>query len=213
MQTFEVSDLGLLAALFFLEILLSADNAVVLGALTHALPVSLRRKALYIGVGSAFILRALALLVVSWILSSIWLKMAGAAYLLYLAVRHFSKKDSVAHKPLATSFWKTVFLIEFLDLAFAIDSIMAGVAFIANPSKLWIVYAGGMMGLIAIRYAASFVARLLDKFPRLLDSAYLLVALIGIKLALSSLSPMPEYIFWLLFSLILLFGFFKRPMK
>jgi len=208
-MVFEFSDLFLLAALFFIEIALSADNAIVLGVLTHALPAPLRNKALYIGVGSAFFLRAGALFIVSWILSSAWLELLGAAYLLYLALSHFLKKTSAKPTPPA-SFWKTVFLIEFFDLAFALDSIIAGVAFIANPSKLWIVYAGGMLGLLTVRYAAHFVSRLIDRFPRLSDCAYLLIILIAVKLALSLFAPMPAYIFWPLFALILLFGFLKK---
>jgi predicted tellurium resistance membrane protein TerC len=50
--------------------------------------------------------------------------------------------------------------------------------------KLWLVVAGGMLGVIAMRFMAAMFIKLLDRFPRLETSAYLLVMLIGIKLLL-----------------------------
>jgi YkoY family integral membrane protein len=88
-------------------------------------------------------------------------------------------------------FWRTVLMIELTDIAFAVDSIVAAIAMISshhihgqiNP-KLWLVLVGGMLGVIAMRFAAVMFIRLLDKFPRFETSAYLLVFVIGGKLIL-----------------------------
>jgi YkoY family integral membrane protein len=218
-QTFDLIDLPRLFALSLIEIILSADNAIILGLLVHALPTRLRRKALLIGVSSAFLLRAVAVFAVSFILSSLYLELFGAAYLFYLALTHFFRKLK-RHRPSAPpSFWKTVFLIEAFDLAFALDSIIAGIAFIATTPtthihpKLWVVYAGGMIGLIVIRYAAEFFARLINRFPRLNDTAYLLIGLIAIKLTLEVLAPTLPHLqlgFWVLFTAIFASSFWKR---
>jgi YkoY family integral membrane protein len=98
-------------------------------------------------------------------------------------------------------FWPTVAVIELTDIAFAIDSILAAIAFIPpatqtpNP-KLWVVVAGGMLGVILMRFAAVIFIRLLERFPRFEVSAYLLVIVIGLKLSLdwlvnSYLHPRP----------------------
>ena len=85
-------------------------------------------------------------------------------------------------------FWPTVFVIEMTDIAFAVDSILAAIAMIpavppsqTNP-KLWVVIAGGMLGVVLMRFAAVIFIRMLEKFPRLEVSAYLLVIVIGLKL-------------------------------
>jgi YkoY family integral membrane protein len=220
-QTFDLIDVARLSSLTFLEILLSADNALVLGLLSRALPPHLRQRALHIGVFSAFIFRAIAILLVFSILDSPWVQLLGAAYLIYLSIHHFVKKTQKTTPTPSPSFWKTVLLIEFFDIAFAFDSIIAGIAFISTPApseaknlhpKLWIVYTGGMLGLFAIRFAANFFSRLLDRFPRLETSAYLLVALIGIKLALDATFSPPglEYYFWGAMFVIFASSFFKR---
>jgi len=87
------------------------------------------------------------------------------------------------------AFWPTVVVIELTDIAFAIDSILAALAFIPpsavvpNP-KLWVVVTGGMLGVILMRFAAVIFIKLLERFPRFETSAYLLVIVIGLKLCL-----------------------------
>lgn len=227
-QTFELFDLPRLLILIFIEILLSADNAIVLGVLTHTLPQNLRRKALLIGSVSAFFLRAGALFALSYLLEHLWIQILGGVYLIYISVRHFLKKKqaSLITPEGGKDFWKTVLLIELFDLAFAIDSILAGLAFIEttrvgiglNP-KLWIVYLGGMIGLFGIRYTAHVFSHLVDRFPRLEPIAYFLVAWIGIKLAYSALDEFFSYhipfepIFWIVLVLTLISGFIKPKTK
>jgi YkoY family integral membrane protein len=91
------------------------------------------------------------------------------------------------------SFWKTVFVIELTDVAFAVDSILAAIALVGPPPKgasglaevhpkLWVVILGGLLGVILMRFAASYFIRLLERFPRFEMAAYLLVIVIGMKL-------------------------------
>ncbi len=211
-QTFALSDIPRIFSLSFLELLLSADNAIVLGVISHSLPAPLRRKALFIGIASAFILRGAALFAIALLLESTWVQLLGGAYLCYLCIRYLSKKrKSVEIKPIR-SFWKVVILIELLDLVFAIDSIVAGVAFINGTfSKLWIVYFGGMLGILGMRYAADLFATLIIRFPKLERSAYLMVGWIGIKLGMASFSySLPPPLFWAVIALLFLLGFFGR---
>lgn len=90
------------------------------------------------------------------------------------------------------SFWMAVAVIELTDIAFAVDSILAAMAFIpavpkdlppdATNPKLWVVVAGGFVGLMLMRVAAVMFIKLLERFPRFETSAYLLVIVIGLKL-------------------------------
>lgn len=221
-QTFAVSDIPKVVVLAFLELLLSADNAVVLAVVSSALPEPLRKKALYIGFFSAFVFRALGILSIAFLLKFFWIQFLGAIYLIYLCLRHFVKKrkqETLMPKPIPV-FWKTVLMIELFDLAFAIDSIVSGVAFIGtSPAnalfhpKLWIVYLGGMLGVFGIRYTAYFFSRLMKRFPRLEHSAYAMIGLVGIKLAVTATQftiPYFDLLFWSLLSSLFLFGFTEQ---
>ena len=88
------------------------------------------------------------------------------------------------------SFWPTVIVIELTDIAFAVDSILAAIALVGSAPvghtgthpKLWVVLAGGMLGVLLMRVAAVMFIKLLDRFPRFETAAYLLVIVIGAKL-------------------------------
>lgn len=98
-------------------------------------------------------------------------------------------------------FWPTVIVIELTDLAFAVDSILAAIAMVGPAPlghtgfhpKLWLVFAGGMLGVILMRFAAAIFIGLLDRFPRFEYSAYLLVLTIGVKLCLDWYFNSPEH--------------------
>lgn len=221
-QVFELSDIPKVVVLAFLETLLSADNAIILGLICRSLPEKLQKKALFIGLVSAFVFRALAIFFTAFFFKYPLIQLAGAAYLLYLSIHYFTKKHKT--DPLIStgkySFWKAVLLIESFDLIFAIDSIVAGVAFISDGShtgiqhpKLWIVYTGGMFGVLMIRYAAHFFILVNKQFPQLEKSSYLMIGWVGLKLGLDALSlsfPYFTLIFWV--GLISFFsaGFIKR---
>jgi YkoY family integral membrane protein len=86
-------------------------------------------------------------------------------------------------------FWPTVGSIGLTDIAFAVDSILAAIALIGAPPvgakhhpKLWVVFVGALLGMIALRFAAGLVIKLLENFPRFEIAAYLLVLVIGLKL-------------------------------
>ncbi len=171
-----------------LEGLLSADNALVLAILVRVLPKEQQKKALLYGIGGAFIFRFLAILSAATLIRYWYLQALGAFYLAYLAVSHFARHASAPHghqpKP-AAGFWRTVVMVELTDIAFAIDSILAAVAL---TPEIWLVYTGGILGMIFMRYAASWFIKLLEKFPNLEHAAYLVIGWISVKLGLEAAS-------------------------
>lgn len=187
-QVFEPADLGVVAFLVLLEALLSADNALVLAIMVRHLPPGLQRKALTYGLAGAFVFRFVAILLASKIISLWWLQAIGAAYLLYLPIKHFARHSggSKAKAREGSGFWQTVVAVELADIAFAVDSVLAGVAVVDGPDKIWVVYLGAIIGVIILRLAASVLIRVLDRFPSLDHMAYVLVGWVGIKLAFMS---------------------------
>jgi len=211
-------DLVTIAFLVFLEGVLSIDNALVLAMLARQLPEKQQKRALTYGLIGAIIFRLLALAIVTQLMEWNWVKFVGGGYLLFLAIKHFTRgEDHASKRKIYATFWKTVILIELTDIAFALDSILAAVAL---TNKFWIVFTGGMLGTIFMRFAASGFIHLLKKFPDLETTAYLLVALIGTKVILEGLrlpgldfhhTTSPAFwIFWVLMFICIIAGFLRR---
>jgi YkoY family integral membrane protein len=183
----EAGVISVILILIVLEVILSADNALILGVLVQKLPVHLRRKALFYGILGAYVLRGLALLFAALVIKLWWVQALGAAYLLYIALKHFLKPEE-AHAPppleaTAAQFWKVVAQVELMDLAFAVDSVLVAVAL---SDKLWVIYTGVFLGILALRMLASLVVTLLDRYPRFKHLAYVVVGLAGVKLAIGA---------------------------
>lgn len=232
-QTFHAADLGVVAVLVLLEAVLSADNALVLAIMVRHLPLQLQKKALLYGLGGAFVFRLLAIILAASIIKFWWLQAVGALYLLWLPIKHFMPHSEHHHarKTAGRSFWGTVIAVEIADIAFAIDSVLAGVAMLKPLTaaekeagllihpKIWVVYVGAVVGIILLRVAAGLLLSFLSKYPVFDHVAYVIVGWVGVKLAFMSghnytvvtspgfdIPQLPGVLFWTVLSLIVGIG-------
>ena len=187
------SDLITVGLLVALEGLLSADNAMVLAVLVLGLPKKDQRKALRYGIVGAFAFRVLAILFAVWLKDIQFVMLIGAAYLLWLPYNHFTGHEDAASRrrpKQATSwlgmspFWSTVFKVELTDIVFAIDSILVAVAL---SDKTWVIITGGILGVVAMRLVIGQLLALVNRYPLLVDGAFVIIAWVGIKLVLEYL--------------------------
>ena len=191
-----------------LEGILSVDNSLVLAILVRTLPKEQQKKALMYGIFGAFFFRFLALVFAVHLMRFVAFKIIGGGYLLYLAMKHmffFYKEDAHQSRPkVAASFWKTVLIVEFTDIAFSIDSITTAVAM---SNKLLIIWLAGIMGIIFLRFAAGLFIRMLEKLPKLEDLAYQLIFFVGTKLLLEGFHiEISHAVFWMMMAVIAILG-------
>ncbi len=197
----EFTDLVTIGLLVLLEAALSADNAMVLAVLVLPLPPGQQKRALRYGIGGALLFRVVATLFAAYIIHWEWVKLVGAAYLLYLPVKHFwlSPANSEPGKPRAiatflglSAFWSTVVRVELTDVVFAIDSILVAVAM---SRKAWVIITGGILGIIAMRALIGQLLGIVRRFPSIVDGAYVIVTWVGVKLLIEYLHAI-EVIGW-----------------
>jgi YkoY family integral membrane protein len=189
----QVADLITIGLLVLLEGLLSADNAMVLAVLVLGLPKHEQRKALQYGILGAFAFRVLAIVLAVYLIQLQFVMLLGAAYLLWLPYSHFAGSADAAErrrpKPARSwlgmsPFWSTVVKVELTDIVFAIDSILVAVAM---SDKLWVIITGGIFGVIAMRLVIGQLLALVNRYPTLVDGAFVIIAWVGIKLVLEYL--------------------------
>ena len=224
-MTFVPSDLLSILSLIFLEGLLSADNALVIALLVRDLEYKQQQRALWIGLALAFGLRSIGIGLASFLITLWWVCGLGGIYLIFLTLKHFRSKhigDSDASTTTGitkktASFSFIIVQIAVTDLFFAIDSILVAVALVPGKEKLWIVYLGGFLGMLLLRFTAQILIGVVQKYPSLDNVAYLLVGWAGIKLGFEALHlyglghqksypSLPESIFWPVFALLVTFG-------
>lgn len=197
-----------LLILIALEGILAADNALVMAIMVKHLPEKERKKALFYGLAGAFIFRFGSLFAISFLIDVWQVQALGAIYLIFLAFNHIfrkfilrGKKDKKKKSSQESGFWMTVLKVEFADIAFAVDSILAAVALAVSlprtnlpliggmdGGQFLIIFTGGFIGLIIMRFAATYFVNLLHRRPGLETAAYLVVGWVGVKLAMYTLS-------------------------
>ena len=214
--------LTLLPILIILELLLSADNAIALASLTKTLDKSKdRSRALNIGITISLIFRILLILLSSFLLKYLFLRIFAGLYLIYLFLSNslFLKDDSDLENSNNKinqdnfKFLKVVVLLSVTDFAFSIDSITTAVAI---SDQYFLIIIGATIGVIALRFTSEIFLRLLEYFVRLEMAGYVAILIIGIKLILNTLIKevlLPDYYFYVLIFLSFIWGFSKQKNK
>ncbi|CAH0262211.1 hypothetical protein SRABI96_03459 [Peribacillus sp. Bi96] len=224
-----------LIILIILEGLLSADNALVLAIMSKHLPQEQQKKAINIGLLLAFVFRIGAIFIISYLFHVWQVQAIGAAYLIFISIKHLLKKDHGEDGEKGKSYRMTVAQIALADIAFAVDSILAAVALVLalpdtpmgdiggmDGAKFIVILIGAIAGLIVIRFAAGYFVKILTERPSLETAAMLIVGWVGVKLLMHTLAhpslhiiphdfvegPIWNIIFWSVMLLIALGGWF-----
>jgi YkoY family integral membrane protein len=181
-----VSALPVILSLIMIEGLLSIDNAMAIAALASGLPRHQQITALRLGIIGAYTFRGVCLFLASYIASNPWLKIFGAVYLIYLMCKHLvdaengAKEDTgITGKVAEKGLLATIVSIEVMDLSLSLDNIVAAVAL---DKRLWVICTGVFIGILALRFVAGYCIKLIEKFPVLQKTAFLLVGFVGVIL-------------------------------
>lgn len=186
----------IILSLILIEGLLSVDNALAIAAMANHLPEDQKKKALRWGIVGAYVFRGFAMAGAAFIIANQWIKLIGAAYLIYLMCSHFTaaaEKENAADNPhdparlAGKGFWATVASIELMDLSLSVDNVVAAVAM---SDKLWIVCLGVFIGILALRFVAGYCLKLLEKYPVLEHTAFILIGYVGLILVLDIVSTL-----------------------
>lgn len=212
----------LLPVLVALELVLSADNAIALAAITRGLStVEKQRQALNIGILIALVLRIILIFLAEWVLDFWPIQLIAGLYLLSLFISKIreqnspSEVSSIDQKPNVNSksLLSTVILLSFTDLAFSLDSVAAAVAI---SDQVLLVITGGIIGVIALRLTSGLFIGWLEVYTRLELAGYIAVALVGVKLILHLALPtliISEWVILAFIIILFLWGFSEKQVN
>lgn len=186
--------------ILLIEIILSIDNASVLAVIVNknlSNPIE-RKKSLQYGIIGAYLFRGLSLFFVSYMIYNpsigAWFKVLGGLFLVRLWYKHLTPEaDSVEEGEMSglekflrkfkiNNFWRTVIMVEFMDIVFSIDNLVACVSLSSN---FIIVCLAVFVGIFAMRFVAQYFSKLLIQYPSLEQSAFIVILLLGIKMFLA----------------------------
>jgi YjbE family integral membrane protein len=109
------------------DLVLSGDNAVVIGLAAHMLPPRQRRQAMIWGCGMAIAMRVALTLVVAHLLLFPGLRLIGGLLLVWIACKLVQEEEDPtdSHKSVPTTLFKAVTRIALADFIMSLDNIVA----------------------------------------------------------------------------------------
>ena len=179
----------------FIDILMAADNAIIIGLIAASFAKRDRKKIIMLGVFAAFIFRVIFALITVQLLQVPYFKIIGGALLIWiilkliydlelLAVFKTSKPKIVKPKK-EPSFVAAVYAVLIADVTLSFDNVL-GVAAAARDETVLLVF-GLLLSVFLIGTAAAFFAEFIKKHKEVGLLGLLIILYIAGQLILSGI--------------------------
>jgi YjbE family integral membrane protein len=185
--------MAVLAQVILIDLTMAGDNVVIIGTLTSGLPQRERRKVIMLGVAIAVVFLIGFALVATQLLKITGLLLAGGLLLLWVAYNMFRElrpkrevtaddpsTPGVEGPPATKTFLQAAVQITLADLSMSLDNVLAVAA--AAREHPAVLFVGLVLSVTFMGVAASFVARLIHRFPLLAWAGLLMILYVAVKM-------------------------------
>lgn len=152
-----------LMSIIVINLILSGDNAVVIALAVRNLPKKQRMWGIILGSGLAVVLRVILTFFAAQLLLISFLKLAGGALILWIAVKLFTTGHEEEQVEAAAGLWQAIKVILIADLVMSIDNVLA----IAGASKgnMFLLLFGLGTSIPLVVGTSTLLSMLMDKYP------------------------------------------------
>ena len=181
--------------IILIDILLGGDNAIVIALACRNLPPKLRTQGIIYGTAGAIVLRVILIAFALALLTLPYLKLVGAALLLWIGVKLMLPQDDDAHHVTpADKLWAAVRTVIVADLVMSVDNVLAiaGAAENAGQShQLPLVIFGLVVSIPIIVWGSQLVLKLMGRFPVIITLGAMLLGWIAGQMAYTDPALVP----------------------
>ncbi|MCI4591723.1 YjbE family putative metal transport protein [Sphingobium sp. BYY-5] len=165
------SALAAFGQVVLIDIMLAADNAIVVGALAAGLPPASRRKVIAIGVIAALLLRIAFALLVTQLMQLVGLVFAGGLLLVWVAWKMWRElrsngeaedAEDIAGKAAPRSFAQAAWAVAIADVSMSLDNVLAVAG--AAREHPGILVIGLILSVALMGVAANLLARVIERY-------------------------------------------------
>src|SRR4051812_15127336 len=163
--------LSALLQVVLIDLVMSGDNAIIIGMAVAGLPKENRTKIIFWGVAGATILRIGFAAVTTQLLQIIGLTLAGGLLLLWVAwrmyrelrlkSRHAASEMAQAEAAAPKTMRQAMIQIIAADVSMSLDNVLAVAG--AARDHLAVLWFGLILSVILMAVASNFIARILDR--------------------------------------------------
>jgi YjbE family integral membrane protein len=150
--------------IILVNIVLSGDNAVVIALAARSLPPQQQKQAVFWGAGAAVLMRIVLTVIAVEMLRWPWLKLIGAALLLWIAVKLLMPEDGDdGGVESSDNLWAAIKTILIADLVMSLDNVIAVAA--AAKGSVTLLVLGLAISIPLVIFGATMLMKVMDRFP------------------------------------------------
>ena len=151
-------------SIVLIDVVLAGDNAVVIALAVRTLPAKQRLMGIILGSGVAVVLRVGLTFIAAQLLAMNYIKLAGGALILWIAVKLLVENTGEkAHGEAAGGLWQAVWLILVADITMSIDNVLAVAG--ASKGSFPLLMFGLGLSIPLVVFTSNLLAKLMDRYP------------------------------------------------
>ncbi|MBO0141850.1 TerC family protein [Agrobacterium sp. Ap1] len=174
MELFTAAGFMALLEVIAINLVLSGDNAIVIGLAAAGLPAHLRQKAILFGIIAATVLRLIFAVITTYLLGIPGLQLIGGLLLGWVCWKMWSElrvahhdgspdtADGAASRAPEKTFFQAAMQIVLADVSMSLDNVLAVAGAAQGHSTVLVI--GLIVSIALMGVAANFVAKLLSRF-------------------------------------------------
>jgi YjbE family integral membrane protein len=191
------TEISTILQVIFINVVLSGDNAIVVGMAAAGAPAAIRPKVIFYGIGGAVVLRVVLSLLAVKFMNVVGLLLVGGLLLLWVCWKLYREiQESAAEhagvealgevndpeivvestKTLGEALWQIIVA----DISMSLDNVLAVAG--AAREHPWIMAGGLVLSIALMGFAASFIARLLDRYRWLAWIGLLVIVYVALSM-------------------------------
>ncbi len=152
--------------IIIIDLVLSGDNAVVVGMASRNLPPAQRKKAIMWGTIGAVALRVLFTGLATWLLGVPYIKLFGGLMLVWIAVKLLIQQEESSTIQSGKNTWEAVKIIIIADFIMSLDNVLAVGG--AAKGSLGLVLFGLFLSVPLLMWGSTLVAKWMNDYPILI---------------------------------------------
>ena len=157
----------ILLQIIFIDIILAADNAIIIGLIASNFVPKNRKKIIFWGVVGAFVFKIIFAVFATYLFKFYFIKILGGLLLIWIVndlrkdLIEIKKKDSPKNKSMEPSFVKSIYKVLFADITISFDNVIGVVG--ASKGNFGFMIFGLILSVVLTGALATYLANYIQK--------------------------------------------------